>query len=194
MHPLLRYALLATPLAALVFLWSADFFTTWSGQVVSVRAATTVDAPVLRVLVVEEDRSYYEIDWPKAVVDPLDLDVDNTGVPRTKLPEDAPTTSKDRFSLSFTVTPNEGATKVVPTTSARALSLAFVTWLLGLFLHNMWLSGSPWSWERREFELPKNQEQGTSGQPQEDPQAAKRARSRKGPPPARKRRGAGRRR
>lgn len=191
MHPMLRYLLFATPIAALIFLTLSAFFTGWEGHVVSFRPAAVEDPAVLTVLIVTDEGDGTEADWPADVVRDLNLRVDPTGTPPNKVPEDAATTLKSAFNLHFTVTPTEGGTVVVRTTSGRALSAAFVAWLLGIFLHNMWLSGSPFSFEPREHELPAPLASGSSsggGQVAKAP-----PRSRKGPPPPRPRRGQGRR-
>lgn len=192
MHPLLRYMLIATPLAVLVFLWSANFFTSWTGHAVSFRPTQIEDAPVLKVMILDSDRNGFEVDWPSEVVDPLKLKTDRTGVPPNSAPEGAPETMKTPFSLTFSITPAEGEVQWVPTTSPRSLSVAALMWMAGLFLHNMWLSGSPFSWERRELELPETQK--PTGATQPDAKAAARARSKQGPPPNKRRRGQGRRR
>lgn len=190
MHPLLRYALVGTPLALLVFLGLSDFATRWDGHVVSQRPAGAEDPAVLTVLVVDAEGEGTEVDWPAAVVRPLDLAIDPTGTPPNKIPETAATTSKDRFTFQFTVTPAEGEARVVPTTSARAVSLAVLAWVMGLALFNLMRSGSPWSWEARRLELPPPQPGST-----QVPAAPTGPRiPQHGPPPPKRRRGGGRRR
>jgi hypothetical protein len=78
----------------------------------------------------------------------------------------------------------------VSTLSARALSASIFLWIAGFFLNNMFISGSPWSYTPRAFELPKNLPTGSETTTQERPAT----RGRKGPPPPKRRRGQGRRR
>jgi hypothetical protein len=100
-------------------------------------------------------------------------------------------TSKAPWSLWFTITPAEGDARAVPTYSARTISVAVLLWVLGLAIHNMLRSGSPFSWEPGELSLPETQT--PAGQPAPTP-GSQRPRSRKGPPPPKRRRGGGRRR
>jgi hypothetical protein len=192
MHPLARYFLVATPLAVLLFLALASFFTAWEGHAVSHRPPPTEDPAVYTVLIVTEGGDAMEVDWPADVVTDLPLDVEITGTPPPTIPDDAPATRKQRFALFFTVTPDEGESRVVPTTSPRAISGAIIAWVLGLALFNMWRSGSPFSWEVRARELPTPLDPDL--QMHRDAAAERRSQSRKGPPPPHRRRGQGRRR
>lgn len=191
MHPLVRYALIVTPVSVLVFLVLSGFFDAWHGRVVSYRPSPSEEPAVLQVLVVAPDRTYSEHAWPADLVRDLTLPPNPSGVPSVKVEPEGPETTKNRFALSFDVSPAEGPTRRQPTTSARALSSAVLLWLLGLALHNMYLSGSPFSWAPRTRELPE-----TSPRTGEIPQAAqrRRTRGRPGPPPPKPRRGQGRRR
>ncbi|MCA9570712.1 MAG: hypothetical protein KC656_22885, partial [Myxococcales bacterium] len=62
MHPLLRYVLVGTPLAVLVFLGLSNFFTQWDGHAVSRRPAPSDDPAVFTVLVVTDDETTTEVD------------------------------------------------------------------------------------------------------------------------------------
>ncbi len=192
MNGLVRYLLVGTPLAVLMFFVLAGFFDAWSGKAVSHRPARVEDPATLRVLVVDEDRNTTEWDWPADLVRSLSLETDRTGVPPTKLPEEAPSTLKTRFSLFFTVTPVDGESRIQPTTSARSLSVAALAWLLGLFLNNMWLSGSPFSFVPRETIVPNLAPEGGGSRGGAPPPP--RNRGRQGPPPGKPRKGQGRRR
>ena len=192
MHPIVRYVLIATPLCVLLFLALASFFTSWEGHVVSHRPAPSEDPAVYTVLIVTEDGDGLESDWPAELVRGLDLQIDPTGTPPNKIPEEAARTRKAPFALFFTVTPDGEESEIVSTSSARNLSVAIVAWFVGLFLFNMYRSGSPFSWEARERALPESQD--ANLQMHQDPNAQRRAASRKGPPPPRPRRGQGRRR
>ncbi|MCB9682429.1 MAG: hypothetical protein H6733_13260 [Alphaproteobacteria bacterium] len=191
MHPLVRFVLVATPLGVLLFLVLAGFFTAWEGHAVSHRPAQVEDPAVYTVLIVTDDGRGLESDWPAKVVEPLGLSVDVTGVPPNKIPDTAAVTRKSRFATFFTVVPHDGESIAVSTLSARALSTAVMAYVLAFFLHNMWLSGSPFSWEIKERAVP--------DAPTDSPEALteaqrKRARSKQGPPPPRPRVGGGRRR
>jgi hypothetical protein len=194
MHPLLRHLLVATPLCAVVFLVSSGFFTSWSGRAVSHRPPPPDTDPVVRrVLVVAEDRTHGEHDWPKEVVEAHVPTADASGIPPSKLPDGLARTRKDSFALFFTVTPDEGPSVVVPTTSPRSVGLAALAGVLAVLGLNMVRSGSPFSWEPRGVELPRTLPRalevpptpGTLGRPR---------RAEPGPPPPKPRRGGGRRR
>jgi hypothetical protein len=189
MHPLLRYVVVATPLAVLLALALSGFFTAWDGRAIQARPAAAPEAPTRAVLVLADDGSYTEHAWPADLVQRLDLRSDVTGVPPNKPPEDAPRTLKSRFQVFFTVVPDGGASEAVPTLTARALSGAVLAWVLGLALFNMGRSGSPFSWERVERVLPTPEP--AAGVVPPPPAAA--ARPQKGPPPPKRRKGARRR-
>ncbi len=190
MHPLLRYVLVATPLAILAFLLLSDVHRAWDGHVVSIRPVPEGGSVTRTVLIVDDDRHGTEAVWPTEFVEGLPVQVDPTATPPLTIPDDAARTQKPRWSLWFTVQPNGGSARAIPTYSARTLSVALLLWMVGLAIHNMLRSGSPFSWVRGDLSLPASQP--TTGQAPA-PSATK-ARSRKGPPPPRRRRGAGRRR
>ena len=192
MHPALRYALIATPLAALLFLALSGFFAAWDGHVVSQRPAGSEDPAVFTVLIVTDPSTYTEADWPAELVSDLNLRVDPTGTPPNEIPADAAYTSKSRFQLYYTLAPAEGDTQVIYTTNARGLSAALLAWIAGFFGFNMWRSGSPFSWEAREHVLPELLD--NQAGPTQDPQVAARAAHKKTKPPPKRRRGQGRRR
>lgn len=197
MQALLRYALVATPLAVLMFLALAGFFSSWDGHVVSHRPARVEDPAVFTVLIVTDDGDGTEHDWPADLVRTLDLDIDPTGTPPRTVPDDAAATSKSRFAMHFTLTPPDGPTRVQPTLQASALYIPVLAWLVGLFLHNMWLSGSPFSLERRETVLPEGNldpSRDRAGSGGSGSGGGPRTRGRQGPPPPKPRRGRGRRR
>lgn len=186
MHPLLRYVLVATPLAVLVFLGASDIHRAWDGHVVSHRPVPEQGSATRTVLIVNEAREGTEATWPADAVEGLPLQVDPTGTPPLRTPEGAARTTKARWGLWFTVTPADGAARVVPTYSARSLSLAALLWMLGLAIHNMLRSGSPFAWEPRDLDLPELQD----GTGQVTPTApSRKPRSRKTAPPPKPRRG-----
>jgi hypothetical protein len=189
MNGFMRYALAATPVCVIVFLTWSFFFTSWDGKVVSFRPVQAEEPATYRVLIVTDDRDTSEADWPAQVVRDLQIPGDATGLPPMRIPETAPATSKSSFSLSFEVQREGESKKVVSTLSALPFYSSVLLWLIGLVVHNMWLSGSPWSAERRELELPSNPQ--AAGQPTQGPA---KPRGRKGPPPQKRRVGQGRRR
>lgn len=191
-HPLVRYVLVATPAAVLVFLLLCDLHRGWSGTVVSRRPLVSETATTQTVLIVDNDGDGVEATWPLTATEGADLVIDPTGTPPLRLPEGAPRTFKPRGALWFTVTLDDGTERTVPTTNPRALSLAVLLWLVGLAVHNMLRSGSPFSWSPGDLDLPAPQP--ASGQPAPDPSPSAAPRSRKGPPPPKPRRGGGRRR
>lgn len=212
MHPLFRYTLIATPLAVLLFLLMSGIHQSWDGHVVSYRPFPEQGSATRQVLIVDDDFGGTEATWPVEAVTGLELQVDPTATPPLRIPDTAATTRKDFGSLWFTVTPpaepdpeeeagDEAssetsaappAERVLPTYSARTLSMAALMWLFGLAVHNMLRSGSPFSWERGDLSLPPLP--GPTGQPATSGASQSQPRSRKGPPPPKPRRGGGRRR
>ena len=189
---LLRYVLFATPVSALIFLGISGFFSSWNGHVVSVRP-TTSDSPAnYTVLIVDYSGDHSEVSWPANIVESLNLPFNPTGIPPTTIDEAAPKTTKLGYTLSFTVqeaqkddgaNENESedapATQTGATTSPQTLAIALLIWLLGLGIHNMVLSGSPFDLTRRPKKLP---QLAPAGQV-----APTKRRGRKGPPPQRHR-------
>lgn len=190
MHPLLRYVLIATPLSALVFYALAGGFASWDGRVTSFRPSAVEDPAVLTVLVVDDAGDGTEVDWPADLVGSLKLKADPTGTPPNDIPENAPYTQKLPFTLFYTLKAGDDDAVSHPIRLAQPISVAVLVWVVGFLLFNMWRSGSPFSWEDRNSELPPPM---PSGQGQAAP-APPAARSKKGPPPPRRRTGGGRRR
>lgn len=188
--------LLAAFGAAGVFLYASDWLGAWDGRAVSVRPARAPDAATWTVLISEADGRSLERAWPADVVLGLGLPIDALAIPPSPVPDSRPETRKSRFALHFLVHSGAGDApadwKVVPTTSPRTAALALLVFLLAVAARNMVVGGTPWSIEPRAALLPAAQVPsgqmapptgGTSG----------RAGGRKGPPPAKPRRGAGRR-
>lgn len=174
-----------TPIAVLVFLASSSYFTEWDGVAVSVRNSYSENPSNYEVLIVNTEGTNVTKTWDAAVVAPLNLPVDATGLPPVTMPDDLPGTKKYKYSLQFLidVPVEEGETsgfEPFTTTSPFSLGLAVMTWILGILIRNMMYGGSPFMLERRGVSLMKAQGQTGSLQG---------ARSRKGPPPGRKRRG-----
>jgi hypothetical protein len=192
MHPLLRYALVATPLCALLFLGASGFFTGWDGHVVGRRPTPSGDRAVDTVLLVTADGSDSEVDWPGDVVTKLDVPIETRRHGPARVPADAPATHKSRYGLHFTVTADDGAI-VARLPVLRPASVAALAWLLGLAVTNLLRSGSPLSWEKRAIALPAplpGDLQETKDAPTRPPTKASKPRF--GPPPRKPRRGVGR--
>jgi len=191
---LLRYVLIATPLCVLIFLAISGFFSSWNGHVVSVRPTTSENPANYTVLIVDYSGEHSEVSWPANIVEPLNLPFNPTGIPPTSIDEGASKTRKISYTLSFTVQQaekNEGkgegedasedaqVTQTGATTSPQTLAIALLIWLVGLGIHNMVLSGSPFDLTRR----PKRLAQlAPAGQV-----APTKRRGSKGPPPQRHR-------
>lgn len=195
MKPQLRsFLLFATgwiPVSVGLFLLISGFFTAWEGQVVSVRNADP-ELPKLQVLVVT-DETEFERHWPRWALEDLDLRIDPRALPSKPLPEGLPTTVKERFTLSFTLTSEQGV-RTLSTATPQTLGLALFAFVFGLLGRNMLVAGNPFSLEPRGVELVKAQAQaGNVAPPAGGKQKAKR-KGRKGPPPPKRRRGSGRRR
>jgi hypothetical protein len=176
------------PAAVLVFLLASGFFSAWQGVVVSVAPPPSDDPATLSVRIVDAEGQVTEQPWSAELVRSLDVPFDRVAVPPPTLPEGRPTTTKQRFSLSFSVDRGEGVV-TVPTTSPTSLGLGLLA-LLGLVaLRNMVWAGSPVSLQRRGVYLPPSQAapgvpvQGGAGR------TKGRARGKKGPPPPKRRRG-----
>ncbi|MEQ1500860.1 MAG: hypothetical protein ABMB14_01450 [Myxococcota bacterium] len=176
---------IATPLAVLVLLWASDFFMGWDGHVVSVRAPRSPDASTRTALIVDGDRAF-ERDWPASLS--LDVPVDPMGIPPVHVADTAPETRKARFTLHFLLEAPTGFT-VVPTTSPRAVAVAFVVWLVAIAIRNMAVGGLPWAIVPRAGYLPTALP--PSGQAASSGGTARRPK--KGPPPGRPSVGRGRR-
>lgn len=170
-----------------VFLLTSGFFLTWRGTAASVRPARSDDPATYSVLIVAEDGTTSEREWPAALVDTLDLPVSASGLAPSSLADDLPQTVKSTFQLQYHVTLADGSTRSVPTTTPQSVGVAALFFLLGLFGRNMMYSGSPLSIEPRGVTLPKAQVAAGTAAP------TRGARARKGPPPSKKRRGRGRR-
>lgn len=174
----------------------SGFFTSWKGQVVSVRDPDPELTSAL-VLVLAADGSTFEQAWPREAIDGLDLLVDARGLPPVEIPPDLASTRKEPFTLSFTIEPAGGGRRIVPTTGTGPLGVSLLIFLLGIALRNMLVAGSPLSLAAPEGrvtnhtaapESPRRSEgSGGSG-------GGRRPRPKKGPPPGRPRRGGGRRR
>lgn len=167
-----------------MFLGTSGFFTTWDGRAVSSRGLRSEEAPSIDVLVVDSsDSSERELSWPADLVRALELPIDPLAIAPVELPAGLPITKKQRFSLSFHVSHEvEGKTEVssASTASPRTLGIATLVFIIGVFLRNMFWSGSPFTITRGQIYLPAAQ--AAAGQAAKGP-SNKGGRSKKGPPP-----------
>lgn len=194
MHPgspiraILTYSLLGVPVAALVFLLTARFFSAWDGYVVAARplGADRSVPSAYEVLVVDDAHDERVLQWSTKVVEGREIPFTSILVPPPSIPETAPHTSKSRFRLHFLVEKDGGGHEVVPTTSPSSLALALLVWLIGLAIRNMVTSGSPLSFEARATVLPAALP--PAGRVADNPVS----KSKQGPPPPRPRKGRGR--
>ncbi len=176
------------PVPVLVFLLVGDFFAAWYGTAVSALPATTEDPRSFEVLIVEPgDDEGFTRRWPAGVVRRLDLPKDEFALVPRQIDPTLPETRKDRFTLSYSIEPDEGDAFTLATTSPAAFGLAILVWILGIFGRNMIVAGSPFSLEPTGVYLPKAQ--APSGQVA----PSRGNRPQKGPPPSGRRKGRGRR-
>jgi len=194
MHPgspiraVLTYSLFGVPLAALVFLLSASFFTAWDGYAVAARPlGAERSIPIAyEVLVVDDAGDERVLRWSTPVVEGRFIELANVLAAPPAIPDTAPHTSKSRFTLHYLVERDTGGHDLIPTTSPQSLGLALLVWLLGLAIRNMVMSGSPLSFESRPTVLPAALP--PSGRVADNVVS----KSKQGPPPPRPRKGRGR--
>ena len=202
MRPAIRSLLLFIlgwlPVCVGLFLFLASFFTSWDGRAVSVRSSDPEQA-VYSVLIAPDEGERFEVDWPVIAVEGLNLSIDPLALPPKPLPDGLPRTKKQPWTMEFTVSPDGGGVRTVPTTGPQAISIALLVFLLGIGIRNMLVAGSPISIEPRGITLPKGQAAagqiaptsgGTGGS---GGRSSRTSRPRKGPPPGKRRRGGGRR-
>lgn len=199
MPALLRFvALIATPIALLIFLITGDFFASWDGQVASFKPSRVEDPAVFQVLIVEEDGTAVEKAWPAPLVRELDVTPNALAIVPKSIPEDAPTTAKLGFSFNYKVTipakaeGEKDKSSLHTTISQYSVGVSVIALLLMVALRNMIVAGSPFALERAPETTGGGSSStsggsGSQGRPQ-------RTRGRKGPPPSRRRKGQGRRR
>ena len=99
---ILRYALVATPVAVLVFLIAGRFFVSWDGHIVAVRPMTSPDPTHLQVLILAVDRSEQVVQWPIEVLEGRDVPMTGILAPPPKIPDTAPHTRSLRPTSSRT--------------------------------------------------------------------------------------------
>lgn len=198
--PVRSLILFLTGLAALavaLFLFLAGFFSQWEGRVVSVRD-NDAEKAMVQVLVADDADTRFELAWPRPAITGVKLAIDPLALPPKTLPEGLPTTKKERYSLSFELTPDGGEARTVQTNKAAPLGVALLFFFLTAALRNMIVAGSPFSIEPSGVTLPKAQAQAGSVAPTQGGGSQggnrKPQRAKKGPPPSKKRRGGGRRR
>jgi len=185
------------PVAALVFLWDCSFFEAWDGRAVSVAPSPVQEPATYRVRILEGEGPAVRTErWDAEVVKRLGLKVDPVEMAPLEVPETAPRTVKHRLSLSYEVQLGAGTDTVrwlsAPTTSVRSVGVAALVLLVLIAVRNMLVAGSPIALEPLQVRnataappFPSSTRSGGRGR--------KGARGHKGPPPAKRRRGRGRR-
>lgn len=195
-HPVVRYALVASPVCILIFLWLAGFFAAWEGAAVGRRPAAGDDASAVSVVIVTDDGQVTEAPFPTPLAQRLELPVFRMDLVGTTPPKDAPRTSKSMFSLHFLVTPPGGHAEVQPSATPSAVLWPALLFLLGFLVHNVVISGLPWQW------VPRTPEEIAATNPEPSPESAHpegggahgppppvpASRSHYGPPPKKRRR------
>jgi hypothetical protein len=138
---LLVYLAIAVPIAAGLFLYSADLLDAYHGAAACHRPLPRSDGvgdQVMRFVLVRPGNDDLELVLPTAAFESYDLPRCNSGVPPRDLVEGAPEVHKSAFDLSFSVEDRSW-----PTTSPGDLFLPVLLLLLGLPLRNYLVTGSP---------------------------------------------------
>lgn len=182
------------PVAVGVFLVDCAFFTSWSGQAISIAPPPVEEPAAYVVRILETDGTVRVAAWDATLVKQLSLPIDPVEMAPLEVPETRPDTEKARFSLSYRVKIGEGTDAerwaTIPTTSPRSMAIAVLVYMVLIGVRNMIVSGSPIALER-----PKGASSRTSGTDAPPPASGRpgSSRSRPGPPPPGRRKGRGRR-
>ncbi len=137
----LVYLLVAVPLVAGWFLFSADLFDAYHGTAACHRPLPRSDGAddrVMRFVLARPSLEDLELVLPTEAFAGYELPRCSNGIPPRKLSEEAPAVHKDAFTLSFTV--NERAW---PTPTPVDLFFPILLACLGLPLRNYLVTGSP---------------------------------------------------
>ena len=173
-------------LCTLVFLFICDFFGAYRATAVSTDPYDVNETKVVQVHLFDQEDTRFERSWTIKLVKEAELPVN--GRPNSKsFNEKGPIVQKNRYALSYKVLLGPDRTVIVPTTTPYALAVVVLLAGLLVFLRNMYISGSPFSIQKRAHKPLKKL--APAGQP-----ARNRRGGRKGPPPKRGRKGQGRRR
>jgi len=175
-HPVVRYALVASPVCILIFLWLAGFFAAWEGAAVGRRPAAGDAASAVSVVIVTDDGRVTEAPFPTELAERLELPVLRGDLVGTVPSPRAPRTSKSMFSLYFLVTPADRA-EVQPSATPSAVLWPALLFLLGFLVHNVVISGLPWQW------VPRTPEEIAATNPEPSPEVAQAEAGAQGPPP-----------
>ena len=180
---LLVYLAIAVPLAACVFLYSADLLDAYHGTAACHRPLPGSDGAgdqVMRFVLARPGKDDLELMLPTAALSGYDLPRCNSGIPPRNLVEGAPEVHKSAFDLSFSV-----AERAWPTTTPGDLFFPLLLLVLGLPLRNYFVTGSPLMLAGSYTPPPVLQAR---------PKTTRSRSTGKGPPPSPKRRGGRRRR
>jgi hypothetical protein len=138
---LLIYLAVALPLAAALFLVSADLFDAYHGTAACHRplaGSDGADDQVMRFVLVRPGASDLELELPTQAFAGYDIPRCPRGIPSSTLPDGVPEVHKSAFELQFSV-----AEKPWPTTTPADLFFPLVLLVLGLPLRNFLVTGSP---------------------------------------------------
>ncbi len=134
-------------ISVIFFLLGSQWLDAWEGSVTS--RAPNPQGNVQLVGIQLENGEWTTRRWPADLVKVLDVITESPVAPPLVTPEVAPKTKKSRFTLSFSVDV-AGTARSVPTTSPGAFAFAILSFLAGIALRNMYVSGSPIDIQPRE--------------------------------------------
>jgi|GEM_PF-4769860 len=140
LRSLLKFIPFQLALSVVVFLLASQWLDAWEGKVTSRAAEPQGDLQLVGIEL--ENEEWTTRRWPSDIVKQLDVRSEARLAPPLVAPDNAPQTSKSRFSLSFQVW-REGKPMEVPTTSPGSLGVALLAFFGGIALRNMYVSGSP---------------------------------------------------
>ncbi len=180
---LLVYLAIALPVAACVFLYSADLLDAYHGTAACHRplpGGDGADDQVMRFVLERPGSEDLELPLSTAAFGGYGLPRCNSGIPPRKRVEGAPEVHKSAFSLHFQV-----GERSWPTTTPGDLFFPLMLLVLGLPLRNYMVTGSPLQLAGRYTPPPVLQTR---------PRPSASRNTGKGPPPSGKRKGGRRRR
>jgi len=183
---LLLYATIATPIAVLVFLFSARFFVAWDGQIVAMQPIGSSHPDAYETLLMAPGEPTRQVKLAADVVEGRGIPITNVLAPPPTIPSAAIHTRKSRFALYYLIDTRAGGHDIIPTTSPLSLALAVAVWVFGLMVRSVIVAGSPFAM----VPGPKRTPRPLPTLDEIDERKARR--SKKGPPPPRPRKGRGR--
>lgn len=175
------------PLSIAAFLGSGGFFDSYHAQAVSWRPLPRSDGvgdQELQILLAKADGSTLEKRLPTRAFKGLDLPREPSALLPVEMPEDAPVVHRDLFSATIEVTPATGGKRIISTIRPINGVIPLLALLAVLLGRNLVMTGSVFRLvSDGKVNLP-----GVRQEPQGRP-VQKKPRSKKGPPPKRRRKG-----